>query len=71
MAEQHVAVGRHIIEAVIVSVSRCLPSGINTQHPVGDEQGVEAEGNEVNAQGGDDQPCGADGFAPVQGNDAE
>jgi len=71
MAEQHVAVGRHIIEPVIVSIGWCLSSGIDTQHPVGDEQGIEAEGDEVNAKSGDDQPCGADGLAAVQGNDAE
>jgi hypothetical protein len=37
MTEQHVAVRRYIIEAVIVPIGWCLPSGIDAQHPVGDE----------------------------------
>jgi hypothetical protein len=71
MAEQHVAVGRHIIEGIIVSISRGLSSGIDAQHLAGDEQGIEAKGDEVNAKGGDDQPCGADGLAAVQRNDTK
>src|SRR3984893_10824722 len=71
MAEQHVAVGQNIIEVIVVSIGRCLSYGIDTQHSVDDEQGIEAKGNEVNAKSGDDQPCGADSLAAIQGNDAK
>ena len=42
MAEQHVTVGRNVIEAVIVTDGRRRPAGIDAEHFVGDEQRVDS-----------------------------
>ena len=60
VAEQHVAVGRHVVEPVIVAIGRRLPRRVDAEHLVGDEQRVEAVGDEVDADRRDDQPGGVD-----------
>ena len=71
VAEQDVLVGRHVIEAVVVLDGRRDAVRVEPQHRRGDEQAVEAVGDQVDADGGDDQPDGVDGFAAVQGDGAE
>src|SRR6266404_4371947 len=71
MAEQHVAIGRHVIERVVMPVGRGLPRRIDAEDLVGDEQGVEAVGNKVDAHRRDDEPCGIDGLAAAQGNNPQ
>ena len=71
MAEQHVAVGRHVIEAVVVAIRRRRPLRVDAEHLVGDEQRVEAVGDEVDAHRGDDEPGGVDRLAAGERDDAE
>src|SRR3712207_8625207 len=42
VAEQHVAVGRHVVEAVVVPDRRGRPGGVELQDPPGDVEAVEA-----------------------------
>src|SRR6476469_6042249 len=71
VTEQHVAVGRHVIEAAIVLVGRGLPRRVNAQYLFGDEQRVKAVGDEVDAHRGDDEPCRVDALAPAESYDPE
>jgi hypothetical protein len=66
VAEQHVAVGRHEVEAVVEFIGRGLALGVQAHHLVGDVQAVEAVGDQVDADGGDDHPDRVDGFAAVE-----
>ncbi len=55
MAEQHVLVGRHVVQAIVVDHRRVAGS-IQLHHLVGDEQAVEAVGDQVQRNRGDDDP---------------
>ena len=47
------------------------PLRIDAEHLVGDEQRIEAVGDEVDAHRGDDEPGGVDRFAAGQRDDGE
>ena len=71
VAEQHVAVGRHVIQAVVMAVGRGRTLHIDAEHLVGDEQRVEPVGDEIDAHRGDDQPGGVDRLPTGECDDAE
>jgi hypothetical protein len=71
VAEQHVLVGRHVVQAVVVAVRGGLAVGVQPQHLVGDEQAVVAVGDEVGADRGGHHPQGVDAFTTGQGHGAE
>ncbi|MNT71338.1 hypothetical protein D3C72_2098140 [compost metagenome] len=71
VAEQHIFVGRHVVEAIVVLEGRRHATRVQAQHLVGDEQAVETVGDQIDADGGDDDPDRADRFAALQGDDAQ
>src|SRR5208282_5808872 len=71
MAEQHIAVGRHVIEAIVATIGGRLPRRVDPQHLVGNEQRVEAVGDEVDAHRRDHEPRRVDRLAAGEGDDAE
>ena len=71
MAEQHIFVGRHIVQAVIQTHGRCEPIGIQTHHVFGDVQGIKAVGNQVNRYGRSHDPQGVDALALGQCNNTQ
>ena len=71
VAEQHVAVGRHVIEAVVAPIGRRLPRRVDPERAVGDEEAVEAIGDGVDADRGDDQPGGVHRLPARQRHDRE
>jgi hypothetical protein len=71
VAEQHVLVGRHVVEAVVELVGRGHAARVQAQHFVGDEQAVEAVGDQVDADRGNHDPDRADRLAAVQGHHAQ
>jgi hypothetical protein len=66
VAEQHIFVRRHVIEAVIVPHRWCPPSRVELEHPPGDEEAVEAIGSEVDANRRHDDPERVDRLAPMK-----
>ena len=71
MAEQHVAVGRHVIEPVVVAIGRRHALRIDAERGLDDEERVEAIGDEVDADRGGHQPHRVDRFAARQRHDGE
>src|SRR5215470_14186992 len=71
MPVEHVAVGRDVIETVVMTNGGRRPRAIDAERPLGDEKAVEPVGYEVDANCGDDQPCGIDRFAPVERDNRE
>ncbi|MOA22506.1 hypothetical protein D3C78_1430650 [compost metagenome] len=71
VAEQHVLVGRHEVQTVVVEHRRGGPGRVQLHHLGGDEQAVVAVGDQVDRHGGDHDPQGIDGFAAAQGDDAQ
>ena len=69
MAEEHVLIGRNVIETVIMTSSRRLPRAIDPERPVGDEQPIKPIGDEIDANRGDDQPRGVDRFTSIERHD--
>ena len=65
VAEQHIFVRRHIIQAVVLAHGCCLPLGVQAQHRLGDELRIEAVCHEVATGRGDHQPGGVDGLASI------
>ncbi len=63
MSEEHVAIGRHVIEAVVATIGGRLSRRVHAQHLVGDEKTVEPIRDEVDTRRRDDEPCGIDGLA--------
>ena len=66
VAEEHPAGGRHEVAAVGQPLGRRGPAVVEAEDPVGEEAAVEAEGDEVGADGGEDEPGGADRLAPME-----
>jgi hypothetical protein len=71
MAEEDVAVGRNVIEAVVVTICGRGPRRVDAERAVGDEQSIEAISQEINTHRGDDQPRGIDRFTPIERDDPE
>ena len=71
MPEEYVAVGRDVIETVVMTKGGRRPRAIDAERPLGDEKAVEPVGYEVDANRGDDQPRGIDRFAPIERDDRE
>jgi hypothetical protein len=57
----------HEIPAVGQALGRGGPAVVQAEDPVGEKAAVEAEGDQVGADGGHDEPRGADRLTPVQG----
>ncbi len=71
VAEQHVLVGGHVVQPVVVAPGRRGAPGIQPQHALGDEQAVVAVGDQIDADRRDDDPERADGLAARQRDGAE
>ncbi|VVP49882.1 hypothetical protein PS874_05173 [Pseudomonas fluorescens] len=71
VTEEHVFVGRHEVQAVIVEHGGRSAIGIELHHFIGDEQAVVAVCNEVDGDCSDYDPEGVDGFAAAQGHDTQ
>ncbi len=67
MAEQHPAWGRNEVASVAQPLRRRGSAVVQTQDGIGEETAIETEGDEVGADGGEDEPCRIDGLAAVQG----
>ena len=65
--EEDPARGRDEVAPVGEPLGGGGPPVVEAEHPVGDEAAVKAVGDEVGAHGGQHQPGGADGLAPVEG----
>ncbi|MNR57621.1 hypothetical protein D3C85_1784400 [compost metagenome] len=66
MAEQHVFVGRDVIQAIVVDHRGRGPGRIELHHLVGDEQAVEAIRDEIDGDRSDDDPQRIDGLTAAQ-----
>mmetsp|Transcript_1545 Transcript_1545/g.2514 ORF Transcript_1545/g.2514 Transcript_1545/m.2514 type:complete len:727 (-) Transcript_1545:200-2380(-) len=71
VAVEHMLVGGHVVQAVVVLPGGRLALGVQPQHPVGDEQAVVAVGDQVGAQRGGHDPQRADRLAAAQGHGGE
>ncbi len=60
-----------MVQAVVQALGRGQAPGVQAQHLLGDEAAVETVGDQVDADGGNHDPDGADGFATLQCDDAE
>jgi hypothetical protein len=69
MTEEHVLIGRNVIETVIMARGRRLSRTIDSECPVGDEQSIKPIGDEIDANRGDDQPRGVDRFTSIERHD--
>ena len=63
VAEEHPSVRRHEVAAVVEPLGRRRARGVELEHRVGDEPRVEAVGDEIGADRGDDEPRRADRLA--------
>jgi hypothetical protein len=63
MAEQHVFVGRYVVEAVVVFDGRRHPQPVELHHLAGDETAVEAICDQIDTDCCDHDPQRADAFA--------
>jgi hypothetical protein len=68
VAEEHVLVGGHIVQPVVVPVRGRHALAVEFEHAVGDEEAVVAVGDQVAADGCDHDPQGTDGLASGQGH---
>ncbi len=71
VAEQHVFVGRHEVQAVVALHRRGGAGRVQPEHLVGDEQPVIAVGHQVDRDRGDHDPQRIDALAAAQGHGAE
>ena len=71
VAEEDGFIGRAIVEPVVEALSGRQPVRIEAQHALGNEQAVKAEGQQIAADRGGDEPDGVDCFAARQRQDAE
>ena len=71
VAEQHVLVGRHVVQAVVVDHRRSGAAGVQLHHLGGDVQAVVAVGHQIHRHRSDDDPQRADVFAAAQRHHAE
>src|SRR5690606_9723993 len=71
MAEDDPAVGGDEVAAVVEAFGGRGARGVQRKDPGRDPGAVEAVTDEVDAGGGDDEPDGAQAFAPVQGDAGE
>jgi len=71
MAEQHVLVGRHVVEAVVVLDRRRHPQPVELHDLAGDETAVEAIRDQIHADCGDHDPEGTDALAVRECDRAE
>ena len=71
MAKQHVLVGRHIVQTVVVPSRRRHAAAVDRQHPLGDEEPVVAVGDKVDAHSRDHYPERVNLLAPVEGDVTE
>ena len=58
----------HEVAAVAEPLGRRRPAVVEGEDPGGEEAAVEAVGDQIAADGGEDQPGGVDGLAAVQGD---
>ncbi|MCY1518644.1 hypothetical protein D9M68_533670 [compost metagenome] len=56
MAEQHVLIRRHVVQAVVVLPCRRHARGVQLEDLVGDESAVVPIGDQIHAYGGDHHP---------------
>jgi hypothetical protein len=71
VAEQHVFIGGHVVQAIIVHNRRGGAIGVQLHHRAGDKQAIVAVGNQINRDGGHHNPQGIDGFAAMQRHRAQ
>ena len=71
VAKQHPAVRRHEVVTVIEALGGCGAAGIETKDAVGEKLRVEAVCDSVGADGGNQEPGGADRLAAGERQDAE
>ncbi|MCY1549279.1 hypothetical protein D9M68_854390 [compost metagenome] len=71
VAEQHVLVGRDVVQAVVVDYRGGRPGGVQLHHPHGDEQAVVTVGEQVDGDSGNHYPQGVDRFAATQRDDTQ
>ena len=71
VAEQYVSIGRAIVETVVEAVGGCRSRGIDAQNFVGDELPVKSIGDEIDRDGGRNQPDSVDRLAARECDDAE
>ena len=71
MAEQDVAVGRDVIEPVVVAIGGRHALRIDAERAFDDEERIETVGDEVDADRGGHEPGGVDRFAARERHDGE
>ncbi|MCY1402099.1 hypothetical protein D9M71_172310 [compost metagenome] len=71
VTEEHVLVGRHVVQAIVVDDRGRGPVGVQLHHLGGDEQAVIAVGDQIDGDCRDDDPQGVDGFAAAQCHDSQ
>jgi hypothetical protein len=70
VAEQHVLVGGHVVQAIVVELRRGGAGRVELHHLGGDEQAVVAVGDQIDGDRRDDNPERVDGFAAAQSHDS-
>src|SRR5699024_1588905 len=68
VAEEHAAVGGDEVLAVIDVFGRGGAVVLRLDHLVLDESGVEGEGDDIGAHGGEHEPHGVEGFTTGEGD---
>ena len=71
MAEQHPAVGRHEVVAVVEPLGGRRALRVETKDFVGEELRIEPVGDDVGTDGGDQQPRGIDRLTADEGEHPE
>lgn len=69
VAKQHVAVGRHIVQAIVINDRRRRARRVKLHHLLRDIQAVIPVGDEVHGNRRHDDPQGTDVLTAAQGDD--
>jgi hypothetical protein len=70
VAEEDPPRGRHEVAAVLQPLGGCGAAVVEFEHALGEKAAIEAVGDEVGPDGGEDEPGGADSLAAVEGDGA-
>ena len=71
VTEQHFFVGRHVVQPVVMADGRRHARSVNGQNVLRDIAAIKTVRDQINADGGDDDPERIDLFPPVEGDIAQ
>ena len=71
VTEQHFFIGRHVVQTIVVAHGRRHARAVYAQHRLCDIAAIKTVCDQINADGGDDDPQRVDLLPPVEGDIAQ